>query len=193
MEALIQYFSQSLALNRAEKEALRTLVPVRQVPKGAYLLREGEISHEFFFILKGCIRLFYRLDPEEKTAFFYTENQFVSAYESYTRQLPSRHSFQALEDTEVAVISRELASDLLARFPRFEWLARLAMEQELIVYQEVISTFVLMNPEERYRNLLQRQPDLIQRIPQHYLATFLGVAPETLSRIRKRVADKDRS
>ena len=131
--------------------------------------------------------MFYTVNGSERTAFFYTENLFVSSYQSFTKQVPAQHSFQCVEDSELVVITHERAYEMLQRYPKFEILARIMMEEELILYQDIIATFITMSPEERYLNLLNTQPGLLQRIPQYHLATYIGVSPETLSRIRKRV------
>ncbi len=167
---------------------IRELIPIRMVKKDTLLLEEGKVSKEFYFILTGSARLFYLNDTVEKTAFFYFESQFVSSYESFTKQSPAKHNLQTCEDSTLAVISTETAHQLLNAFPKFESLARIMMEEELIIYQDIISSFITMNAEQRYLNLLNSNPLILQRIPQHQLATYLGVSPETLSRIRKRIA-----
>ncbi|MGD1890356.1 MAG: Crp/Fnr family transcriptional regulator [Cyclobacteriaceae bacterium] len=190
IDYLIKYFDNYVALEEEERGFIRGNISVREVLKDEILLSEGEVSTEFYFIIKGCIRLFYTVDVEEKTAFFYTENMFVSSYESFTKQTPSKHYLQAIEPTKVATISFDVAYRLIDQFPKFEFLARVMMEEELIVYQEIISSFVTLNAEQRYLKLLSSNKSLLQRIPQYQLATFLGVTPETLSRIRKRVSSK---
>lgn len=189
IDTLLAYFKQYTDLTTEEIDYIKDHIPVCRYKKGQNLLTHGEVSSEFFFVIKGCVRLFYRTgeDEEEKTAFFYTENQFVSSYESFTKKVPAKHNLQCLEESSLALITHEEALSILQRFPKFEFLARIMMEQELIVYQDIISSFIQLSPEERYLKLLKTQPELLQRIPLYHLATFLGVKPESLSRIRKRI------
>ena len=187
---LIQRLHAIHPLTAEEIQFLRTHIPVREFGKGEVLLRQGEISNAFFFVEQGCVRLYYEVGETEKTAYFYTENDFVSAYESYTKQVPSKFFLEAIEPSLVAVISQEVAGKILQTFPKFAFLARMMMEEELIACQQMISTFITLNPEERYQQFVKDHFDLSQRIPQYYLATYLGVAPETLSRIRKRLANR---
>jgi CRP-like cAMP-binding protein len=187
IDSLVKYFEKHVELDTVEVEFLQEHVPLRQLAKGDLLLEEGDISTEFYFVIQGGIRLFYHSSSGEKTAFFYFENSFVSAYESFIKQTPSRQNLQAIEDSVVAVIPFEAAYKIVDIFPKFEFLARVMMEEELMVYQDIISSFVTLNAEQRYENLLKNNPQVIQRIPQHQLATYLGIAPETLSRIRKRL------
>jgi len=185
---LISFLENYVPLTKAEINFVQQHIPVKGFRKKEFLLKEGEISQEFFFVIDGCVRLFYTLpNSEEKTGFFYLENEFVSSYESFSQQIPSKHNLQLLDDSKIAVISIEIATELLELFPKFEFLARLMMEKELIVYQEIIASFITQNPEDRYLSLLNKKSPLLQRISQNQLATFLGVTPETLSRIRKRI------
>ena len=193
IEKLITYFEQQVSLSGEERGIIKKHIPVRVIEKHEDLLKAGEISSEFYFVIEGCIRLYYINNHEDKTGFFYTENDFVSSYESFTKRVPSKNNLQALEQTKVAVVTHETAYRILELFPKFEFLARIAMEQELSIYQEIIAGFITSTPEQRYLYLQSTKPELIQRIPQYYLATYLGVAPETLSRIRKRIADKNLS
>lgn len=187
MQGLIDFLDKIKPLGESERQHLETNIPIIHFKKGAYLLKKGQISQSFYFVLQGCVRLYYPVGIEERTAFFYCENEFVSSYESYVHQTPAKHNFQCIEDVEVAKISREQAFVLLEKFPDFEFLARVMMEKELAVYQDIIAAFITLNPEERYRKLMMENPELLQRIPQYYLASFIGVKPESLSRIRKRI------
>lgn len=187
INGLLHHFEQHIHLEEEEKKYIVENIPVRSFKKNHVLLATGETSKEFYFILKGAVRLYYKSEIEEKTAFFYFENMFVSSYESFTKQVPSKHYLETIEESFIAIISFETAYKLLELFPKFDFLARIMMEEELIVYQEIISSFVTQNAEERYLKLVKENNQLLQRIPQYQIATFLGVTPETLSRIRKRI------
>ena len=184
IEALLTFFEQYTSLTEDEKNYINAHIPIKEIQKDELLLAEGEVSKAFYFIIK-----IEKIKNEHVSVYF--ENMFVSSYESFTKQTPSKHYLQAIENTSVAVISHEVAYKLLELFPRFEFLARVMMEEELIVYQEIIASFITLNAEKRYLKLVQTNPELLQRIPQYQLATFLGVTPETLSRIRKRIISKD--
>ncbi|MEL6250822.1 MAG: Crp/Fnr family transcriptional regulator [Bacteroidota bacterium] len=191
LQPFFDHLNQFLELNKQELGFLKEAVHFREFSKGSVLLESGKLSQAFYFNLKGCVRLYYEVDGEEKTAFFYTENQFISSYESFTRQLPSRHSLQCIEDCQLVEIGMEAAANLLAYSPKFEALARIMMEEELIIYQDIISSFITLKPEERYLKLSEESPALFQRIPQYHLASYLGITPESLSRIKKRRMEKD--
>ncbi len=187
IEDLIQYFEQYISLGQEERNFLIENVPVKKVSKNTLLLREGDISTEFYFMLSGSTRLFYNSEVGEKTAFFYFENNFVSSYESFTKQVPAKHNLQVIEDSTIAIITAEVAYKLVQLYPAFDFLARTMMEEELIMCQEIISNFITLNAEERYLKLIESNDQILQRIPQHQLATYLGITAETLSRIRKRI------
>lgn len=187
---LLEFFAHQIDLEQDEIEAIQSNIHVQSFKKGTFLLRRGEISTDFYFLIKGCVRLFYEVDGEDKTAFFYTENDFVSSYESFTKQLPAKHGLQCIEDSELAIISQESAQKLLAFSPKFDAIARMIMEEELIVCQAIISDFITLSPEQRYQRLIEKNAQLILRVPQQYLATYLGIQPESLSRIKKRLANK---
>jgi len=190
MDNLIQLFSQYLDLNKEEVHFILQNTRTQNYPKNHLLLNKGQTSKEFYFIVKGCVRLFYISGIEEKTAYFYTENMFVSSYFSFTKQSPAKHSIATIEESTLIVFDLESVDKFMNFSPKFGVLARIMMEEELATYQEIISSFVTQNAEERYQDFVKNHTELVQRIPQHQIATFLGVSPETLSRIRKRIIKK---
>jgi CRP-like cAMP-binding protein len=142
--------------------------------------------------LQGCVRLFYNADGNEKTAHFYTEGKFICAGESYNLNIPAKENYQAIEGTVLMHFHKQTINDLLKLFPNFELIARIATEDELISCQHMIASFITKSPEERYLELLKTNKELFQRVHQQYIASFLGVSPETLSRIKKRTILKSK-
>jgi len=193
MRKLIESINTYILLNDSELLSLQNAVEKRTYKKNDVIFTEGKISREIYFVEKGCVRLFYNVDGNDKTAFFYTEGQFICAGESYTYNIPAIENYQVIEQTEIFVFTKKKAEKLLSEAPRLEVIARIATENELITCQKVIASFVTKSAEERYTDLLNTQGELFQRVPQQYIASFLGVSPETLSRIKRRVYKKSRS
>lgn len=187
MDRLIKHIQTYTMLNQQEIEHLKNAVEKRVFDKRELIFSEGKIANDIYFVTKGCVRLFYNVDGHEKTAFFYTEGQFICAGESYTYKVPAIENYQAIEQTEIYVFPQSKIEQLLAIAPKFELLARIATENELITCQKIIASFVTKSAEQRYLDLLQTQGELFQRVPQQYIASFLGVSPETLSRIKARI------
>lgn len=187
MHRLIENIKIYSPLNKEEIKQLEDAVEKRIYQKNDLIFTEGHISDEIYFVTKGCVRLFYHVDGNDKTAFFYTEGQFICAGESFTFNTPAKENYQAVEESEIFVFTKAKIEALLELVPKFEIIARIATENELITCQKVIASFVCKSAEERYIDLLDSQRELFQRVPQHYIASFLGVSPETLSRIKTRV------
>jgi CRP-like cAMP-binding protein len=190
LDLFFQYLSKYVELTTEDKQLMTDLLPPSTYSKGDHLLVEGEVSNAFFFMHKGLCRMYYLVDGVEKNTFFYQEQQFVSSYESFVHQHPSKHFIQCLEDCELIAISTDSAFRLLSHNSKFERLSRILMEEELILYQKMLFTYVAMNAEQRYTDFVKEYPDLLQRIPQYHIASYLGVNAETLSRIRKRISNK---
>jgi len=190
MERLLEQIKTYASLTDQEILVLQDAVEKRTYPKNEIIFSEGKISDEIYFVTKGCVRLFYNVEGNDKTAFFYTEGQFICAGESYTFNMPAVENYQAIEQTELYVFTKSKIEILLSEIPKFEVIARVATENELITCQKVIASFVTKSAEERYIDLINTQGELFLRVPQQYIASFLGVSPETLSRIKTRVLKK---
>lgn len=189
-DKFIELISQYYPLSNDEIDYIKDNVPVKRVNKNEVIFREGNISQTIYFILEGCVRLYYYVDGNDKTAFFYTEGKFICAGESYNFNIPARENYQAIENTELMLFHKPLIEKLLKQFPNFELIARIATEDELITCQRMIASFVTKSPEERYLELMETNRELFQRVHQQQIASFLGVSPETLSRIKKRAFEK---
>lgn len=187
---LMDFLSTLPGLNGPEKLEIAGLLNVESFPKGELILKEGMYSDKCYFVLKGCIRQYRLVDGVEKTTGFYTEHQAVVCFNTYGQQEPSKFYLVGNEDTWAIVGSPSDEQDMYQRFPKLLEVTRAMMEQDFGRTQEEFSSFMTSTPEERYLDLLKNRPDLLQRAPQHQIASYLGVTPESLSRIRKRIAER---
>jgi len=158
--------------------------------KKAILIEAGKVADEVYFVSKGCIRLFFDKEGEEVTTYFFTEHMFAGTYDSFISRKPTQISMEALEDTEVFVLTYKSLEKLYKVFPKMNEFVRKSIEQRFVGLHDLFTSYLLNTPEERYLKLVHDRPDLIQRIPQHYIASFLGVTRVSLSRIRNRIAKK---
>lgn len=189
---ILNYIQKFTILTDEDKKALTAMLDTRIFPKGTVLLREGEVSTDGFFVLKGCVRQYYMVDGEERTTAFFTEEQWLSYSNDPFNPKPSTFSLACVEDTSVVWCNGDSLENS-ALDPKFETLGRLITEKELGRVQEAFARFVVSSPEERYVELLKSRPTLLNRVPQHQLASYIGVTPESFSRIRKRITEKDRA
>ncbi|MCI5081502.1 MAG: Crp/Fnr family transcriptional regulator [Saprospiraceae bacterium] len=185
-----ELFPPSLQLNEDEIAAIDRLVPIRQHAAGDILLREGAVARESYFLLSGCIRSYYLVDGIEKTTAFYTESEPVASHKSYMTQTPANHFLACVEDCTVVVMEYHAEQELYRDFPRLESVCRMSMEEEFGKQQEQMANFIMSSAEDRYLELLEKRGDLVHRVPQYQLASYLGIKPESLSRIRKRIAQR---
>lgn len=183
---LLKYLSKYVVITEELEKAIIESVFIKSFKKGTILLKAGCFSNECYFILKGCIRSYYMKDGEEKTTEFYTEEQVVSP-SGYGKKIPSELYLECIEDTIASVGTPELEEDTFKKYPQLETLSRVMADVIISNYQDTFAEFKMANPEQRYLNLLKNRPDLIQRVPQHQIASYLGIKPESLSRIRKRI------
>jgi CRP-like cAMP-binding protein len=174
-------------LNEFEIEALSQMVTIKTVKKGRILLKEGQIAAYNYTILKGCVREYYLKDGEEKTISFYTEGEDTASTNSYVLQIPSKYYLECIEDTMLTVISYRNDAAFKKQFPRLATLCYVKTEEQLGEYQEIAADYIVSTPEERYLKLVETRPDLLDRVPQYQLASYIGVTPESLSRIRNRI------
>jgi len=183
---ILKYLSKYIPITKELEEEINKIEFVKRFDKGTIILEEGKISNECFFIIKGCIRSFYIKDGEEKTTEFYTEEQAVVP-SVYGNNIPSKHYLECIEDTIAGVGTPELEIEMYQKFPQIESLNRALGEAIMAKQQDTFAEFKMTSPEERYLALIKNRPDLIQRAPQHQIASYLGIKPESLSRIRKRI------
>lgn len=191
-EVITAHFAnlQKLVTSREELDTILELFPVRTFRKGTILLKAGEIARESYYNLKGLVRQYSLMNGEERSTFFYSEGHNISSMTSIRQAKPSRYFLSCVEDTTLTIMSRQNEMEFYKRFPHYIEMCRDASEEELGNYQDMMATYITSKPEERYQNLMQNRPELLERVPLYQLASFLGVTPESLSRIRKRILKK---
>lgn len=187
---LIAYFLRIMPLSQAEIEAIVETTHIQFYPKGTILLQEGQISAEVYFVLEGCVRQYYMVEGDEKTNNFFTEGQWVISINSFQEMQPATHFMACCTDTYLVVGNREKEEDLYKRFPKLETVSRVVMQKVFAEQQQIMEDFLTNTPEQRYLKLLETRADLLQTIPQYQIASYIGVKPESLSRIRKRLLMK---
>jgi CRP-like cAMP-binding protein len=187
---LIAFLSKINAFTPEEITELVSQIIVREVKKDTILVHQGKVCRLCYFVLKGCLRQYTLEDGIEKTIAFYTEDQAINFFTSKTRQTPSRSSLVTLEDALILAGNPEEERAMYAKYPKLERIAQAMVEQDFGKTQDAFAGFITSSPEQRYLNLLNERPDLIQRVPQRLLASYLGMTPESLSRIRKRIITK---
>lgn len=186
---LFDFISKYISLTEDEKNALLSLDIFHSFKKGTVLLKEGQYSKESYFVLIGCIRTYYITDGEEKTTAFYTEMEALTP-PCVINKTPSEYYVSCIEDVMLLVSNSDMEEEVNSKFPKFELMCR-KFSEELLAKQRIdFDEFKTSSPEQRYLNLLQKRADLIQRVPQHQLASYLGIKPQSLSRLRARIMEK---
>ena len=183
---LFEFISQYIILTQQEKDALIELDLFKHFKKGAYLLKEGQYSDNSFFLLKGCVRSFYVIDGEEKTTEFYTEMEAIEP-SCVVSKKTSEYNLVCVEDSFIAVSNSGMEALIFEKFPKFETMCRVFSAQQLAQNQQSFDEFKTSSPEQRYLHFLKTRPGLVQRVPQHQIASYLGIKPQSLSRMRARI------
>lgn len=157
-----------------------------EIPAKTVLLDEGEVAKKVYFIEKGCLRLSFNKDGKDITFQFFFEGEGVSSAESFRYNQPSLYAVESLEPSVLHTLTKKDYFEIIEASP----LIREAMEeqtlQRLLYMEKLFLSRIKNSPEERYKELLEQRPEILQRVPQYYIASFLGVTSVSLSRIRNR-------
>ncbi|MDR3696187.1 Crp/Fnr family transcriptional regulator [Mucilaginibacter sp.] len=187
IDSLLSNIQNLITLSPAEIDIVKSLFKEKSYKKGDFFLEEGRVCKYVGFVAKGLMRYYINHDGEEKIYDFSQENEFVCNYESFLQQIPSLKNIQALENSIVFVISHADLQLFYASVRGGERFGRIAIEAVFIKLLQDISSLYSETPELRYERFLKKHADLQQRISQYHIASFVGVKPQSLSRIRKRI------
>ena len=163
---------------------------IKEFKKGTILLKEGTICKECYAVIRGCVREYYIKNGLDMTTAFFTEGQSVNSFSSYTNQVPSKHFLECSEDSLLTVGNQSLVDQMCERIPRLTEFIKNEVEKDAGELQQRMASFMTSTPKERFTDLMKNNPGLMNRVPQHQIASYLGVTPESLSRIKKRAYQK---
>ena len=180
-----------IKLSDQEWQMLAPFLEIRKLKKHECFSTEGKISNEVGFVLEGVLRHFYTKEGEEKTTYFYFENHFVSSYFSCITHQPSLLTIEALSDCSLIVFPYDKISQLFEISMAWQKFGRLIAEYLAIGLEERMVGLLMLSPGERYMELIKgNKKKIIERVPQHYIANYLGITPVSMSRIRNRIIKK---
>lgn len=188
---LIDYFQNMLPLTNEEVELLREKFQPRLYRKRQFILQEGDVCNVFNFVVSGCVRM-YKMDESgaQHIVQFAIENWWICDMGSFYSMQPSELSIEASEDTTVLQIKYDDVIDLYIRAPKFNQLFRVLVERNLIGIQQRLLQTISTDARVRYESFLKQYPDLANRVPNTHIASYLGITPEFLSKIRNERVSK---
>jgi len=191
IDVLFRHIEEKVTLTDSDKEVIKTFFVQKKLRKRQYLLQEGDVCKNIAFVCKGVLRS-YNVDEkgEEHMSVFGWEGWWLSDFNSFLTGEPSMFNIDAIEDSEVLLISHAEYERLTLTIPIMDRYFRLLYQKSIVTKERRLMSSVTHTAEEKYLLLIESNPELIERIPQHLIASYLGLAPETLSRIRKNLALK---
>lgn len=187
VEPLLEYFGRLIPLNLTERELVLASFYPRLFRKRQYLLQEGNTCTHFYFVLRGCLKM-YKIDEKGHSHIlqFAAEDSWIADIGSFHGRRPSALNIDALEDTVVLQISREDLVAIYQKAPKFDRIFRVLIENSYVRLQERLLQNISSTADDRYQSFLEIYPHLVNRLPLVQVASFLGITPEFLSRLRSR-------
>ncbi|MCU7495902.1 MAG: Crp/Fnr family transcriptional regulator [Ignavibacteria bacterium] len=158
-----------------------------KISAGTVLLSEGSVANTMYLIKKGCLRIWFNKDGKDITLQFFFEGEAVSSIESFLSGKPSEFTIESIEASELVAVSKSAFQEMVHSVPSFGGFMQEYLVKRLIHYAGLFLSRIRDNPVERYEDLIKTNPQVVQRIPQHFIASYLGITPVSLSRIRKRL------
>ncbi|MEO5888950.1 MAG: Crp/Fnr family transcriptional regulator [Ferruginibacter sp.] len=189
--AIKKFIGAVAPMEETDMELLPSILEYRQVKKNEYILREGEICKNVYFLTKGFLRMFFvDYNGNEVNYRFTFDNNFFVDFQSFLLQKPSHFFWQAMQDSELLILPGTEIKQLYATSPAWNNFGRLVAEKVYLQMNERVEMLLFMTPEERYNHLMATQPEIFSMVSQFHISSYLGVKPESLSRLRKRLLKK---
>lgn len=189
---LIQFLSEKIHLNTSEIEFFIKRGEIKPINKKRYFIKEGQRARYKGYIINGCTRTFYRdANLKENIIFFSFEGEWLGDIESYHLNKPSRVSIQAIEDCEIMIWTKTTFDEITLEIPKLQrWYDYTAVNMYSNIFDKLIESKI-RNPEEKYKYLLKEHREMLLRVPAQYIADYLEIAPQSFSRLRKRLREKE--
>lgn len=187
-EVLFSKVEEKIKLTEAEKEICKSLFIPKKLRKRQYILQQDDICKNLIFVEKGLLRS-YSVDEKgnEHILQFAPEGWWIADIFSFFTGENSAYNIDAIEDSELLLITNPAIEQLYERVPKFERYFRILTQNNMVAMQKRLTSELSSSAEEKYLNLIAAYPNIVSRVPQHMIASYLGLTPETLSRIRKRI------
>ncbi len=183
------FVEQVIQPNDADWELFEQMLTERTLSRKDHFLQAGEVARHVAFVEKGLVRNYYLKDGNAHSVYFYLEGSMFTDIHSLLTGQPSRYYFEALEDCQLLLIAQTDMERLYAQSAIWERFGRLTMQRQVVVVQEMKNALVFDSPQERYQQLVRQKPRILERVPQHMIASYLGITPVHLSRIRRNLLE----
>jgi len=190
--ALAQYLQQFEAFTPAQLQIIEACFKPRTYKKGSLMLRAGQPATQLAFIQKGVMRIYYYHEGRQYTRYLGAEPSFITSLTHFISQTPSQEYIEALENTEVLLISHENMLQLCRQIHAWETLYRKVIEHMFVCVENRIREFITLKAEQRYEVILAQLPWLFQRVPQKYIASYIGIKPQSLSRLMRKAVQSQK-
>ncbi|HET6721984.1 MAG TPA: Crp/Fnr family transcriptional regulator [Chitinophagaceae bacterium] len=190
-DLILKNISRFITLTPEEEQYFTSLLKVKKLKKKQYLLQEGDVCKSIAFIEKGALKA-YSIDDtgNEHIIQFGIEGWIISDLYSFLTGEPATYNIDAIEDSELVLINKSAHEELLRKLPKYETFTRLNITGAYLAMQKRLTSIIGSPLDERYANFTTTYPEIVQRVPQHMIAAYMGLTPETLSRIRRRISSK---
>ncbi len=189
-QEVIELFSQFTHLSERDKEIIEEVFTSKSLKKDEYFLKEGDYNRKAAILTKGLVRYFVIRNGEESTLEFTKEKEFITDFPSFAQRGISKQYIQAVEDCELLEVSYDGIQRMYDELSNGNLIGRKILEQRYIISLNQLMSIYMHNPEQRYQQFIEQYKDIAQRIPQYLIASFVGIKPQSLSRIRSRMARK---
>ena len=189
-ELFFKKFAEKAPLTEDETERIKSYLTPKKLRKKQYLLQEGDVCRSIAFVEKGLLREYLVDDAGDHIVQFALEGWTIADLLSFLTMTPATFNIDAVEDSELILISKTAHEELLQKEPKYGTYMRLLITNAYVALQMRLTSFISAPVEDQYTSFTKMYPDIVQRVPQHMISSYMGLTPETLSRVRKKMVSR---